>query len=711
MSFAEDIRRLARRLRRRGRLLIAIEMTLVATGIAALARGIGAGTLPSVTVAVVAAGIVGAWRWRRAGDSRVTALQIAHRLDNAFPALEDSSELLLRPASGLGPLARLQRRLLGNRLAATPAATIEAQVRTSSPMQLLPSSGLAVIAILMVMLGQPGGDDAPRSPAAVRPTDNATVVLVEASVSVVPPAYTGIAPYRAEPDATVEEGATLAWQLRFDGDPGAVAIAFEDGAALATARKSAAVRTSEAWVARPALYRIETTQAGADPALRRIRVVRDQAPLLEWREPDVGVVEVAKLADKAIDLSLAARDDYGVADVQAMLTLARGSGENVRFREQSIAMERRTGEPTGGEHGLRLDLRGLGIEPGDELFVNAVARDNREPEPNVTRSATLIFRWSDQGSTATVMDGGLALDVLPEYFRSQRQIIIDTERLIADTDRVSRREFANRAQALAQDQKLLRLRYGQFLGEEMVRDIGPGGEPDSDEADHDDHDHAEDDPENAAEIDPLEYFVHDHDVAEQATLFDEETKTLLKKALTNMWDAELHLRLAEPVTALPYENAALRYLKEVQQDSRIYLRRAGFSPPPVDEKRRFGGELDELPGEDERRLETFDDDEPWRQLLAENADASATRAWFGEGRSVRFREWLATAELDEEFRLSMIESLEQLGRDPDCASCRNRLRGLALDRLGDGAYLPLGREIDHAGVEAAFRNAVDGVRR
>ena len=704
---------LARTLRIRARALTAVEALAVAGGIAVLSVKLGAGTGSTALLAFVSVLVLGAWRWRTTIDNRLSEIAVARRLDDAFPGLEDSAELLLRESAGLGRLEGLQRETITARFAQLPASALRNATQRVSPARLWPALGFLALALVsaVYVVRQPGAaarqgesDDAA--------AEVAGITLQDVEIRVRPPDYTGLAEYRAEADATVQEAAVLVWRMRFTGNPGAVSLGFDDDSVLELRNDADGAWVSDELAARAALYRIETEpQTESDARLHRIRLIRDEAPLLNWRVPVNSVVDVAALPAKAMSVKLRVRDDYAVVTVRAVLTLARGSGENVRFRELSREMRRSDGEATDAEYTLDLDFEELGMEPGDELFVNAEAHDNREPKPNHTRSATLIFRWAGGNSAAAAMDGGLALDVLPEYFRSQRQIIIDTEQLIADADRLSRRDFANAAQALAQDQKLLRLRYGQFLGEEMVRDIAPGAEPDVGEDDHDDEHGHEDAAGNAAKIDPMEVFVHSHDVAEQATLFDDNTKTLLKQALSNMWDAELHLRLAAPQQALPYENAALRYLKEVQQSSRIYLRRAGFAPPPVDEQRRLGGELDDLREQRQRDLVPSDAGREWRELLTAHADPDRTRTWFSGDGADRFANFVASGEVSDELRLSVLELLDALRREPGCEPCRAQLRGLALAQLPQWVPLPLPREGGNVEIEAAFREALSGEGR
>jgi hypothetical protein len=69
----------------------------------------------------------------------------------------------------------------------------------------------------------------------------------------------------------------------------------------------------------------------------------------------------------------------------------------------------------------------------------------------------------------------------------------------------------------------------------------------------------------------------------------------LKAALAQMWESELRLRLGQPKNALPYEYKALRLLKEVQQSTRVYVRKTGFEPPPLQEtQKRLTGDITKI---------------------------------------------------------------------------------------------------------------------
>jgi hypothetical protein len=61
-----------------------------------------------------------------------------------------------------------------------------------------------------------------------------------------------------------------------------------------------------------------------------------------------------------------------------------------------------------------------------------------------------------------------------------------------------------------------------------------------------------------------------------------------------MWDAELHLRTYDPEKSLPFQYTALKLLKEISNDSRIYVHKTGFDPPPLKEEKRLTGDLAEI---------------------------------------------------------------------------------------------------------------------
>ena len=316
---------------------------------------------------------------------------------------------------------------------------------------------------------------------------------------------------------------------------------------------------------RNALYQIVAAD-GADTVageFHRLSVRVDAPPTLVIVRPEPRT-ELSGDGPVSVAVEVLAADDYGVGTAAIVATVTTGEGEGVRFREQRLDFDSRSARPGGLLLRRTLDLRALGMAPGDDLYFHVVARDRRTPAPNEGRSETVFISLADTSGAAAGLPAGIAITVAPEYFRSQRQIIIDTEKLIAERRSLPLQVFRDRGNGIGIDQGLLRLRYGQFTGEEFEE----GGADDTG---------------------------HEHDTAENSTLLAESVKTKLKAAIAEMWEAELRLRTYRPSEALPFEYRALELLKQVQQDARVYVQRVGFEPPPLEpDRKRLTGKLDAI---------------------------------------------------------------------------------------------------------------------
>jgi hypothetical protein len=276
-------------------------------------------------------------------------------------------------------------------------------------------------------------------------------------------------------------------------------------------------------------------------------------------------------------MALTVRDDYAVRRATLHLTLARGSGENIKFLEREMPLPAST-DPKLRNWSKNWLLSELGMEPGDELYFFVRATDNAA-RPHTVQSATYTLRLPAPEPEDDEETAAMPMLVKPQSLRSQRQIIIDTEQLIADmrATRMSADLVRERSETIAADQGALRRRYGQFLGEESTLFGG--------EEEHDDHGGGEE------KQDVLHQYGHAHDEAENATLYDEKTKTVLRRALVAMWDAEKSLRAINPKSALAPEHKALAAIKELQQADRIYLHKTAFVPPPIKEEIRMTGDV------------------------------------------------------------------------------------------------------------------------
>ena len=474
-------------------------------------------------------------------------------LDAALPDLEDSSALLERADTPIAKLqrARLLERASGLVTAETAAAIAAQRVRLS---WVLPALSL-VIASGVWAMQRPLNSTVAKIASAPPPAAISDIVI-----HVAPPRYTGVAHFESAPrELQVPQNSAIEWCLKkpqTSDEP----LELSDGQTLKVGAACARWTAAESvfWRWRGQRY--------------NLRVTPDLAPVVTIAAPrDMLQVLAANAASAAI--TVAVSDDYAVKRAAMHMTLARGSGENIRFSDREAPLPD-SRDPRTRNWSKQWSLAELGMEPGDELYFFIRATDNAEP-PHTTVSPTYTLRLP---GPVAVDDEATALPMLvkPENLRSQRQIIIDTEQLLADikaSPRLGAATVRARSESIAGDQGMLRRRYGQFMGEESSL-FG-----------------AEEHEERGKKHDVVAEYGHAHDQAENATLFDEATKKVLRRALTAMWDAEKALRAIAPATALAPEYKALAAIKELQQADRIYLHKTAFAPPPLKEEIRMTGDV------------------------------------------------------------------------------------------------------------------------
>lgn len=670
----------------------------------------GRGMVPAVLGFIA----LSVWAWPRVFGAKLKdRAHATQRLDAAFPQLEDSSALLLQPEDTLSPLARLQKHVVVQAFAPLAHARRLTQALPPVAARTLGTSWMMTLVFSALILTALAPRDDLVSANAIQSFDT---LLREAQVTLSPPAYLGL------PERTVDtlnlstvEDAQVRWSVQLALRAQIIALHFHDGEIVELQAAAGGRWFSEPWPARSTVYTIHADEVPLPNAVFKIDAQPDQTPRLDVRAPTQSLRLLDQNDPAPVQrLAFEAFDDHQVVAANARVTLARGGGEQVQFREQAIALD-----PVIADNGrslsanVELDLLALGMQRGDELYLFAEVSDNK-PEPNVGASGTYIIRWPDDEVAASEPIVTIAMDELPEFFRSQRQIIIDTEALIRERSTLDERVFAQRAQTLAVDQKLLRLRYGQYLGEETDSGIGAAAERriaqelarreddgDEDHSDHDDHDdhaghdHAGHDeaPGGVADMAfgdrqaAMDLYTHFHDTAEQATLFEPETRSLLQQALAQMWDAELQLRLFDPDQALPYEYAALDFIKRVQQSSRIYLRRAGFRPTPIDESRRLTGELEDIRSGDLNGNVTDGEYTQLRRLFEHLAS--------GEARPDGLRPLVDTVTALVRTRsagdptwLGLLAELQRVQSDASCAACRQALRAAIWQQLSPARVAP-----------------------
>ena len=602
--------------RRTVALLLPLAAAILALG--AWARHWSAGPLVFGVVLTVLLLGAGFWLYKL---RQPRLLSLAQRLDRLHPELEDSTGLLLRDESQppLNLLEQLQQQRIAARL-----ASLQAESPHLLPFSWRPTVLITAVLLLLLAAGmwwhRPAAAEAqaalpvhfPAAEKPARPGQPVPAKLLDTRLLVQPPTYTRRASFApTNLSFSCPAGSRVRWTVRVNRATGTAPV-LELGSKRINFRSVANQPTefvAEVPVTVSTLYRLRFAgQVSDDYALD---VVPDQAPSLKIQTPKpYTLIEFGQSSTVPVRVDL--RDDYGLSEAQLVATVAQGQGEAVKFKEVVTNLSGQLrGQPRQATLATSLRLPALGLTYGDEVYFYVRARDNAR---HLTRSDTYLVQWEDTTVQDGLTDMSMSVNVVPAYFRSQRQIIIDTEKLMAERASLPAATFAERANNLGFDQKMLRLRYGKFLGEESESGSGaaspkPPASTDTSHEEHagekgteaghaadDGHDHAAEAPAGGEAANSsaalMEPYMHRHDDAETADFLEPAVKAKLRGVLNQMWEAELRLRLAKPAEARPYEYRALRLLKQVQQQTRAYVRKSGFEPPVLPEATaRLSGDL------------------------------------------------------------------------------------------------------------------------
>lgn len=524
---------------------------------------------------------------------RLSLSQIASFVNRKFPEVEESSGLLLASPSELSPLQRLQADRVN-----------QAIVRQKLPVEPLnqlkmPLLALVFSIVLLIVCSKLKKHEQPA--VLITTTTTAERIVKEVvpakisayKVTIVPPAYTRRTARQQEQfTLNVENGSQVSWRLQTSEPVQEVRFIWNDKESIKLDRTD---DTGRSWSFRsvlnkPGFYQVMLDGKKSD--FYQVELIRDQPVAIKIQSPDQhSTIDFGQ--PHQVDLRVLMTDDYGISNAAIFATTASGKGEAVSFKEHKINFNVSINNQKSLDLKQALSLANLGMKPGDELYFYINAADNHGQQ---SRSDMYFVSIQDTAALMSMTGIDNGVNLVPEYFRSQRQIIIDTEKLLRERSSISEADFKKRSNELGIDQKMLRLRYGKFLGEEEETNIGGNG------AEHDEHTADDGHGHEAHESAPtygdvqglMDQYAHKHDQAEDATFFEPELKKQLKATLNEMWSAELQLRTYDPQKALPYEYKALRLLKDLQQKSRAYVAKTVVKTTPLKPEKRLSGELTEI---------------------------------------------------------------------------------------------------------------------
>ncbi|MBL3657315.1 hypothetical protein [Fulvivirga sediminis] len=553
----------------------------------------------------------------------------ARYINDHYLNAEYSSDLLLERTESLTTIGQLQQNRVFLKLT---------QERLLPPHHLFKVLGLSVVLILscwgissflkhyeanqsIVQNGRNVNNEIELHPVETETKSNVdSLEIASVELFINYPSYTKM-PTQTQVDMNAEilEGSSLTWKLAFNKKASEVALDW-NGRTYTMIEKDKyfyrSITPKSSGFYQFVFKDVDENELLSD--LYNLHVINDQKPIIQIQ----GLNQYTSFeynSNKNVFFEASIQDDFGINQAYIIATVSQGEGESVKFREERWSFDNQLVK---GDKEVSLNktiqFDHLDISPGDELYFYVEAIDNKLPDPQRARSETYFIEIKDTIAYEYTMDASLGADVMPEYFRSQRQIIIDSEKLINNGNNLTNKIFKDKINNIAFDQKALRLKYGQFLGEEAESgiDVSPEEQVESmmqndgkDDAltaymhDHDggegegevgEYEHDKSHAEHEHSENNLETYTHNHDNREEATFYTVSVKTKLKQALSEMWNAELYLRLAEPSKSLPYQYKALKLIKEVKNDDRIYVHRIGFDPPPIKEKSRLSGDIDHV---------------------------------------------------------------------------------------------------------------------
>ena len=427
---------------RRARLLIAAEAAAAGAAVAAW----------SVAGGVVVAALIAIFRARQAARSAV--VRTVERGDA-------QSRNLIATADELSSGALRAKPFIRDRVEAEAAALL-ATIDTN---RLFPVHRLVLLLLLaaaawmlVAAFRQP-----PARPASLSASDNprslgATRDGMRVTVRVEPPSYTHIAPTVTVDPSQIDavEHAVVRITIETRG-----AVTVEAGGERHQLSPVDGSRVEHTLIATRSGFVLVTNGGGAR-RMMPLSVTPDALPSVKLAAPGRDLVYGG--GNPRIVFTAQATDDFGLRSLTLRYTRVSGSGEQFSFIDGEIPLAiLRNGERDWKGSAART-LADLALAEGDMLVYRAVAADQR-PGGGEGSSDAFYIEVSKLGVAA-----GDAF-TLPEqetrYALSQQMLIVKTDRLNQRRASMNDAEFAEAAQSLAVEQRMIRSEFVFMLGGEI----------------------------------------------------------------------------------------------------------------------------------------------------------------------------------------------------------------------------------------------------
>ena len=515
--------------------------------------------------------------------NRIDKNDVVSFLNKAYPELQESAQLTVKPYQSLNMLEKLQLQKLKAQLNEniTTPPSVNKKIKQSIVAVFVAFLLAALVVIIPFSKQNPVNNKSLVSLSNISKPEVKLPEIKDADITVVPPVYTGKKRRQQEAfNIVAEQDAMIIWNITTNKKANFLELLFNDKSVvkLKPLKKEGTQWMASKQLTKPGFYQLNID--GKLSELYQTEMIRDEPPVINVQSPKPNTfIRLGEARKTGIRVFIS--DDYGVDSAYIQATTASGSGEAITFQELRIPFSNFRGGGLQYNLEKEIQLTSLHMTAGDELYFYITAKDNRHLEK---RSDVYIIRLEDSLQLMSAPALVSPSDVKPELFRSERQIIIETEQLLKERDTVSEQNFKTRSSNLGTDQELLRLRYGKYLGEETETEIG--------EEHPEKNSNAASDFGNGDKV--IDEYSHKHDIAEDADFFDAATKKQLQAMLTEMWKATLQLKTYKPAAALPFAYNALRLLKDLQQKTRAYVAKTGLQTTPLNMDKRLTGDQDKI---------------------------------------------------------------------------------------------------------------------
>jgi hypothetical protein len=413
---------------------------------------------------------------------------------------------------------------------------------------------------------------------------NALIAVNELRVRVVPPAYSGLSVEEISTDAPVRvlSGSQIEVVMHTSGLVEGASLSFNGVTnqmrSLGMGRFSGAFTANVSGAFESRVHADEESTQPA-PIVRAVEVYTDAQPEARIAEPASDQL-LRSVPGAPVNVRWTARDDLGLASVALKYIKSRGEGDSAKFTNGEIGIgniSRATEREWQGA--AALDLQRLDMQPGDTLVFWIEARDRSASANNTGRSASLAIAIAGQ-ELAKLNLSDLMPNEIGRFLLSQRAIIIHTEKLHNERPRLSKEELIRRSNDIAAEQREFKNSFNDYIHVE-----GEGGNDEGSVV-------APSIEEQVRATEDERTQPHFHGIPEPPAAAPTAVKEMTY-AIRAMWDAEDALANSDTTQALKFEREALVRLKRAQSATR-YVPPIVAQSKPVDLKRRYAGELDEI---------------------------------------------------------------------------------------------------------------------